>query len=47
MENADSHEITLLLADWGKGDEQALEQLMPLVYDELRRMARNYMRRQP
>lgn len=47
MKNAESHEITLLLADWGKGDEQALEQLMPLVYDELRRMARNHMRRQP
>ncbi|MBK9216850.1 MAG: sigma-70 family RNA polymerase sigma factor [Chloracidobacterium sp.] len=43
----DSHEITLLLADWAKGDDQALEQLMPLIYDELRRMARNHMRRQP
>ena len=42
-----SHQITLLLLDWSKGDEYALEQLMPLVYDELRRMARNYMRRQP
>jgi len=42
-----SHQITLLLIDWGKGDEYALEQLMPLVYDELRRMARSYMRRQP
>jgi RNA polymerase sigma-70 factor, ECF subfamily len=43
----DSHDITLLLADWGNGDAQALEDLMPLVYDELRRMARSYMRRQP
>jgi len=42
-----SHQISLLLIDWGKGDEYALEQLMPLVYDELRRMAKNYMRRQP
>jgi len=42
-----SHEITLLLADWSKGNEFALEQLMPLVYDELRRMAKNYMRKQP
>lgn len=42
-----SHQITLLLLDWSKGDEYALEQLMPLVYEELRRMARNYMRRQP
>jgi len=42
-----SHQISLLLLDWNKGDEYALEQLMPLVYEELRRMARNYMRRQP
>ena len=47
MVNSPSHEITLLLVDWGKGDELALEQLMPLVYDELRRMARGYMSRQP
>ena len=42
-----SHQISLLLHDWSKGDKYALEQLMPLVYEELRRMARNYMRRQP
>lgn len=42
-----SHQITILLTDWSKGDELALEQLMPLVYDELRRMAKNYMRSQP
>jgi RNA polymerase sigma factor (TIGR02999 family) len=42
-----SHQITHLLLDWSKGDEVALEQLMPLVYEELRRMARSYMRRQP
>ena len=47
MINAGSHQITLLLIDWGKGNEFALEQLMPLVYDELRQMARRYMRRQP
>lgn len=47
MVNDASHSITLLLVDWSKGDELALEQLMPLVYDELRRMARSYMRRQP
>ena len=47
MINTGSREISLLLADLGKGDEVALEQLMPLVYDELRRMARGYMRRQP
>ena len=42
-----SHQITLLLLEWNKGDDKALEQLMPLVYDELRRMARSYLRRQP
>ena len=47
MPETDSHEITRLLADWSRGDERALEQLMPLVYDELRRMAHGYMRRQP
>jgi len=47
MPNSGSHQITLLLGDWGKGDEFALEQLMPLVYEELRQMARRHMRRQP
>lgn len=40
-------QITALLIDWSKGDQVALEQLMPLVYDELRKMARRYMRKQP
>ena len=47
MLNVASEQITQLLVDWSKGDEFALEQLMPLVYEELRRMARRYMRRQP
>ena len=47
MEKIGSREISLLLADWGNGDEVALEQLMPLVYDELRKMAHGYMKRQP
>lgn len=47
MLNDASHQITELLIDWGKGNETALEQLFPLVYDELRRMARRYMRGQP
>jgi RNA polymerase sigma factor (TIGR02999 family) len=46
MSDDASHRITLLLADWSRGDERALEQLMPLVYDELRSMARGYIRRQ-
>ena len=38
--------ITELLIDWGKGDQAALERLMPLVYNELRRLASNYLRRE-
>jgi RNA polymerase sigma factor (TIGR02999 family) len=36
--------FTQLLTDWRSGHPQALERLTPLVYDELRRLARNYMR---
>jgi RNA polymerase sigma factor (TIGR02999 family) len=39
-------EVSRLLRAWSEGDRAALDQLMPLVYDELRRMARNYMTRQ-
>jgi RNA polymerase sigma factor (TIGR02999 family) len=34
------------LIDWGKGDQAALERLMPLVYSQLRRLASNYLRRE-
>jgi RNA polymerase sigma-70 factor, ECF subfamily len=40
-------EITQLLQAWGDGDERALDQLMPLDYEELRRAARRYMAYQP
>jgi RNA polymerase sigma-70 factor, ECF subfamily len=36
-------EITQLLKAWGSGDEQAFDKLTPLVYDQLRRVARRYM----
>jgi RNA polymerase sigma factor (TIGR02999 family) len=36
--------FTQLLTDWRDGHPHALEQLTPLVYDELRRLAHNYMR---
>jgi len=39
-------EITRLLVAWGQGDQTALERLMPLVYDELRRLAKRHMNRQ-
>lgn len=38
--------ITQLLLHWSKGDEAAFEQLIPLVYPELRRLARRYMGRE-
>ena len=41
-----SGEITRLLVDWRSGDQAALDRLLPLVYDELRRVARNHMRRE-
>jgi RNA polymerase sigma factor (TIGR02999 family) len=41
---AESPEITALLKAWGSGDAAALNQLTPLVYEELRRLARRYMR---
>lgn len=47
MDKNASHQITRLLADWGNGNERALEELMPLVYDELRQMARGFVRRGP
>ncbi|MDQ3687716.1 MAG: sigma-70 family RNA polymerase sigma factor [Acidobacteriota bacterium] len=37
------HELTQLLAAWGDGDRAALEKLTPLVYEELRRLAHQYM----
>jgi RNA polymerase sigma factor (TIGR02999 family) len=41
-----SEGISQLLARWGGGDQAALEQLAPLVYDELRRLARSHLRRE-
>jgi RNA polymerase sigma factor (TIGR02999 family) len=38
--------VTDLLIAWGNGSQDALEQLFPLVYDELRRLAHRYMRRE-
>jgi RNA polymerase sigma factor (TIGR02999 family) len=39
-------EITQLLTKWSSGDEAALDELIPLVYPELRRLARVYMSRE-
>ena len=39
-------EVTQLLVAWSQGDQAAFERLMPLVYEELRRVARRYMKRE-
>ena len=39
-------EVTQVLVDWSKGDQNAPERLMPLVYEELRKLARNYLQRE-
>jgi RNA polymerase sigma factor (TIGR02999 family) len=44
MSPPDPNSVTRLLLDWRAGDEQALEDLMPLVYEELRRLAARHMR---
>ena len=41
-----ANQVTQLLVSWGNGDQQSLESLIPLVYDELRRQARRYLRRE-
>jgi RNA polymerase sigma-70 factor (ECF subfamily) len=40
------HEITQLLAEWSDGNQSALDELYPLVYDELHKLARRYMSRE-
>ena len=37
------HEVTQILREWSNGDSDAPARLMPFVYDELRRQARNYL----
>jgi RNA polymerase sigma factor (TIGR02999 family) len=46
MTTPSSQEVTRLLLAWRDGDQEALEQLTPLVYGELRRMAHRFMRRE-
>ena len=41
-----TREVTRLLANWSRGNAEAREALMPLVYDELRRLAASYLRRE-
>src|SRR5262245_27436173 len=46
MKPPSTHEITQLLLAWSDGDQTALEELTPLVYAELHRLAERYMRRE-
>ncbi|PZR74111.1 MAG: RNA polymerase subunit sigma-70 [Chthoniobacterales bacterium] len=39
-------DVTQILRNWSEGDENASVQLMPLVYEELRRLARDYLRQE-
>jgi RNA polymerase sigma factor (TIGR02999 family) len=41
-----SHEVTELLLAWSAGDQGALDRLVPLVYAELHRLAKSYMRKE-
>jgi len=43
MEHSKTHKVTRLLQAWGQGDDAALEQMIPFVYRELRRIAHRYM----
>jgi RNA polymerase sigma factor (TIGR02999 family) len=40
------NEVTQLLVAWGNGDQTALDQLMPLVYSELHRLAHRYIKKE-
>ena len=46
MNTVEKHDLTLLLTQWAKGDQQALEELTPLVYKELRQLAASQLRRE-
>jgi RNA polymerase sigma factor (TIGR02999 family) len=46
MSSSPSVEVTQLLTAWQQGDARALDALLPLVYDELRRLAGSYLRRE-
>jgi RNA polymerase sigma-70 factor, ECF subfamily len=41
-----THDVTRLLGEWAKGNQQALEELTPLVYGELRQLAAGYLRKE-
>ena len=46
MQPQPTHDVTALLRAWTGGDEKALDRLLPVLYEELHRTARAYMRRE-
>jgi RNA polymerase sigma-70 factor, ECF subfamily len=46
MTQPEKERLTQLLVDWSNGDKTALDKLMPLIDQELRRLAHQYMRRE-
>src|SRR5437762_13334861 len=40
------HDVTVLLREWSNGNQQALTELLPIIYDELRRVAHQYLHRE-
>jgi ECF sigma factor len=46
MKTTSSAEVTQLLNAWSKGDKEALHKLLPIVYEELHRLAARYMRKE-
>jgi len=46
MPSTRNGDVTRLLSDWSNGDRRALDELLPLVYDELRHLANAYLKRE-
>lgn len=43
---SDPEEVSQLLREWSNGDQAALDKVIPIVYEELRRLAHHYMRKE-
>jgi len=43
---SDSENVTRLLSEWSNGNKQAFEELLPMIYHELRRLAHNFLYRE-
>jgi len=46
MSDTDQHDMTRLLKAWSGGDRQALDDILPVAYSEVRKLARSYLRRE-